>query len=408
MTTSLIIILLYDKWDVQLILSKSSFETEMIAKQEEEFLMHNDTKLFSSYQLGSLQLPNRAVLSPMTRTSAEQTGEATARMASYYSRFAQGGFGLIITEGIYPDHMNSRSYENQPGIADDQQAEEWKLVVEAVHNAGGKIIAQLMHGGALVQHDSFTAVAPSAVQPVGSMLEDHGGSGEFDVPREITTAEIRDVIESFAQAAVRAKQAGFDGVEVHGANGYLLDQFLTDYSNQRTDEYGGKTENRIRLTVEVLQAIRKAVGSEYPVGVRISQGKVNDFHHKWADGEKDAKIIFEQLAAASATYIHTTEYKAFAPAFSDSLSTLAALAKRYSKLPVIANGKLGESEKAEKLLEKNETDLVAIGTSAIVNPDWVYKIKEGRALNTFEHSYLQPIATLREEEYTNGEEKYAY
>lgn len=370
--------------------------------------MHNDTKLFSRYQLGSLQLPNRAVLSPMTRTSAERTGEATTRMASYYSRFAQGGFGLIITEGIYPDHMNSRSYENQPGIADNKQAEAWKPVVEAVHRAGGKIIAQLMHGGALVQHDSFTAVAPSAIRPVGSMLEDHGGSGEFAVPREIIKEEIHNVIESFAQAAVRAKQAGFDGVEVHGANGYLLDQFVTDYTNQRTDEYGGSTANRIRLTVEVLQAIQEAVGSEYTVGVRISQGKVNDFHHKWADGEKDAKIIFEQLAAASPTYIHTTEYKAFAPAFSDSPSTLAELAKRYSKLPVIANGKLGEPKKAEELLEKNATDLVAIGTSAIVNPDWVNKIKEGRTLNTFEHSYLQPIATLREKEYTREEGKYAY
>ncbi|WP_281887437.1 NADH:flavin oxidoreductase [Paenibacillus sp. YYML68] len=360
--------------------------------------MIRDSHLFSQLQLGSLTLSNRAVLSPMTRTSAEPSGQANDRMARYYSRFAKGGFGLIITEGIYPDLVNSRSYENQPGIASDQQAESWRPVIQAVQQEGGKIVAQLMHAGALVQHSGFTPIAPSAVRPVGTMLEDHGGSGEFAVPRAMTLEEIRAVVESFAQAASRAKQIGFDGVEVHAANGYLLDQFLTDYTNHRTDEYGGSTERRIRIVVEVLEAIRAATGPDYVVGVRISQGKVNDFHHKWADRESDAKIIFERLRAASPHYIHTTEYKAFAPAFGEGSPTLAELARRYSGLPVIANGKLGEPEQAEALLEKGEADLIAIGTSALVNPDWVKKVQAGEALNAFDHHFLQPIATLKEEE----------
>ncbi|MCM3762081.1 NADH:flavin oxidoreductase [Alkalihalobacillus oceani] len=356
--------------------------------------------LFSSYQLDSLQLSNRAVLSPMTRTSAEPSGEANERMARYYSRFIKGGFGLVITEGIYPDLNSSQSYTNQPGLATAAQAESWKPVVAAVHEAGGKIIAQLMHAGALVQHQGFTPIAPSAVKPVGTMLEDHGGSGEFALPKEMTHADIRQAVDGFAQAALRAKNAGFDGVEIHGANGYLLDQFLTDYTNKRTDEYGGSTERRIRLMVEVLQAIRLAVGPTYTVGVRISQGKVNDFHHKWNNGEQDAEIIFNHIANAKPSYIHTTEYKAWTQAFSNSASTLAGLAKRYSQLPVIANGKLGDPEQAERILKSGEADLVAIGTDALVNPDWVRKVKDGKPLTPFDHSYLHPAATLREEEYT--------
>ncbi|MCZ8519734.1 MULTISPECIES: NADH:flavin oxidoreductase [Paenibacillus] len=355
--------------------------------------------LFSTFQLGELTLSTRAVLSPMTRTSAEPSGLANARMARYYARFAKGGFGLIITEGIYPEMAASRSYMNQPGIASDEQAESWRPVVEAVHKEGGKIVAQLMHAGALVQHDAFTPLAPSAMKPLGMMLEEHGGSGEFAVPREMTREEIRSAVESFVQAARRAQEIGFDGIEVHAANGYLLDQFITDYTNRRTDEYGGSVEGRIQIIVEVIKAIRAVVGRDYPVGVRISQGKVNDFYHKWAGGEKEAEIIFRNLAAASPSYIHTTEYKAFNPAFSEGGPTLAELAVRHGGgIPVIANGKLGDPERAESLLEKGDADLVAIGTSALVNPDWVNKVREGENLMPFDHSFLHPIATLREHE----------
>lgn len=367
---------------------------------EGTIIMNTYSRLFTPFRLGSLTLPNRIALAPMTRTSAEASGLANDRMVRYYTRFAEGGFGLIITEGTYPDLAHSQAYANQPGIADEQQAASWKPVVEAVHRGGGRIICQLMHAGALMQHNRFVreAVAPSAVKPKGKQLEEHGGSGKFAVPREISREEIDIVVEHFASAALRAKQAGFDGVEVHAANGYLLDQFLTEETNRRQDAYGGSTENRVRLTARVLEAIRQAVGPEFVVGVRISQSKVNDFDHKWRNGEADARIIFDAMAAAKADYIHTTEYKAYLPAFAGGGPTLAALAKTYGGLPVIANGKLGEPERAERMLAEGDADLVAIGTSALVNPDWPRKVKAGLPLAPFDHAFLHPIATIREEE----------
>ena len=362
--------------------------------------MQSYAHLFAPYRLGPLSLPNRIALAPMTRTSAEPSGLANDRMVRYYTRFAEGGFGLLITEGAYPDLAHSQAYENQPGIADEEQAASWRPVVEAVHRAGGRIICQLMHAGALVQYNRFVreAIAPSAVKPKGRQLEEHGGSGEFAVPREMTREEIDAVISGFAAAARRAKQVGFDGVEVHAANGYLLDQFLSEGINLRTDEYGGPAANRVRLTVQVLEAIRHAVGPDFVVGVRISQGKVNDFDHKWRNGLEDARIIFTALAAAKADFIHTTEYKAFRPAIGEDGPTLAALAKTYGGLPVIANGKLGDPERAERLLADGDADLAAIGTSALVNPDWPRKVKTGLPLAPFDHAFLHPIATIRDEE----------
>jgi 2,4-dienoyl-CoA reductase-like NADH-dependent reductase (Old Yellow Enzyme family) len=258
-----------------------------------------------------------------------------------------------------------------------------------------------MHAGALSQANYYTTktVAPSAVKPKGEQMAVYGGSGEYKVPQEMSKESIQEVIERFAAAAVRAREAGFDGVEVHGANGYLLDQFLTDYTNQRSDEYGGSTENRVRLLVEILEAVRRAVGSEFIVGIRISQGKVNDFTHKWAKGEEDAQVIFQRLATANPGYIHTTEYDATKPAFAEDGPTLAFLAKKYANLPVLANGKLGEeSDEAENMLVRGEADLITLGKSALANPDWVKKVTEGIELETFHGDVLQPDASIKDKE----------
>ncbi|MFC4404077.1 NADH:flavin oxidoreductase [Gracilibacillus xinjiangensis] len=357
--------------------------------------------LFSNFKIGSLELSNRSAVSPMTRTSAQHNGLANERMARYYSRFARGGFSLIITEGTYPDLTHGQAYKNQPGIATDEQAAAWKRVVDAVHKEGGKILLQLQHAGALVQYNHYTdySIAPSAVKPKGEKLKDHGGSGEYPLPKEINEKEIETVIESFANAALRAKNVGFDGIEVHGANGYLLDQFHTDYTNLREDEFGGTPENRVRLSVLVLKAIRNKVGNNFVVGIRVSQGKVNDFHHKWKGGAEEAKVIFENLASANPDYIHTTEYRANKPAFGgDQNHTLAYLAKSYGNLPVIANGQLGNPEIAEQMICKGETDLVAIGTSALANHDWPNKVSKGQPLNKFDHRVFDPIAVIRDEE----------
>jgi 2,4-dienoyl-CoA reductase-like NADH-dependent reductase (Old Yellow Enzyme family) len=350
-----------------------------------------------------LSLNNRIAVAPMTRISATEDGRVTEDMIRYYQGFAEGGFGLIITEGVYPDLAYSQGYLHQPGIGDDAQAQSWKPVADAVHGAGAKVIMQLMHAGALSQgnHWKQETVAPSAVQPKGEQLGFYRGQGAYPMPREITGQEIADVIQAFAAGALRAREAGFDGVEIHGANGYLLDQFLTDYTNQRSDRYGGSTENRVRLLVEVVRAVRAAVGEGYVVGIRISQGKVNDYYPKWANGQQDAELIFSSLAAAGVDYIHTTEFDAQAPAFSDANSdgdTLSGYAKRFGKLPVIANGQLGTPEAANAILADGKTDIVALGKSALANRDWPRRAASQGRFDEFDFGLLQPIAHIKESE----------
>jgi len=199
--------------------------------------------------LGAVELANRFAVAPMTRVSATPDGVPTSEMADYYAAFAEGGFGLVITEGIYPDSSYSQGYLNQPGLSTPSQVEGWREITGRVHAAGRRIVAQLMHAGAISQGNPHSAelVGPSAVQPKGEMMPEYGGQGSWPMPRALTAGEIEEVIAGFAAAAVRAYDAGFDGVEIHGANGYLLDQFLTVYTNQRTDTYGGPVANRIRL-----------------------------------------------------------------------------------------------------------------------------------------------------------------
>ncbi|PLT32121.1 NADH:flavin oxidoreductase [Bacillus sp. V5-8f] len=371
-----------------------------------------DTKvLFETITVGKTSLKNRVGVAPMTRTSASPEGLATDQMVSYYTKFARGGFGLIITEGVYPDGKYGQGYLNQPGIINDEQVEAWKKVIDSVQREGGKIFIQLMHAGALSQGNRFNkdTLGPSAVQPKGEQLGIYGGEGAFPMPKEATKEDIADIIEGFASAAVRSKQAGFDGIEIHGANGYILDQFLTDYTNQRTDEYGGSTGNRVRLLVEVSKAVREAVGNEMTVGIRISQGKVNDHHHKWAGKAKDAEVIFGQLGNAGLDFIHVTEYEAWQPAFpegegttaldsafDDNGATLAALAKKYGKLPVIANGYLHDPQRATEIIEKGEADIVTIGRGALANGDWANKVKNNGPLKEFvAEEILSPDAKIK-------------
>lgn len=319
--------------------------------------------LFSEVKVGNVTIDNRIGLAPMTRTSATEQGLATEEMAQYYANFARGGFGLIFTEGTYTDSLYSQGYLNQPGIAAKEQADSWKKVVEAVHEEGSKIFIQLMHAGALSQGNRFKegTKGPSVVEPKGEQLAFYGGQGKFQTPEEMTKTDIEQVIEGFVASAKNAKEAGFDGVEIHGANGYVLDQFLTDYTNQRTDEYGGPTENRLRLTIQVVDAVREAVGTEFPVGIRISQAKVNDASHKWAGGEADAEIIFSGLQNAGMDFIHIAEPQAAAPAFGEAGPTLIELAKKYGNTTIIANGTAGEPEVAESLLKEGKADMVTIG-----------------------------------------------
>lgn len=353
--------------------------------------------LFSKTSLGPVQLRNRFAVAPMTRTSATDTGLATPQMQQYYSRFAAGLFGLVITEGTYIDLAHSQGYSNQPGIATREHAHAWSEVVQRVHAGGARIFLQLMHAGALSQYNPYRqeSVAPSAVQPLGKQLEIYGGVGPYRIPRELREAEIEEIIAAFAAAAQRAQVAGFDGVEVHGANGYLIDQFLTTYTNRRADAYGTAVSGRIRLAAEIVGAVRRAVGSSIAVGIRLSQSKVNDYAYQWRGGEADAAIIFAEVAGAGADFIHVTARQAWQPACAGCLP-VAALAHRYSRLPVIANGALHEPGRAEEAIASHSA-VVSLGRAALANPDLPARLAHGRAPEEFDASMLQPLANLANE-----------
>jgi 2,4-dienoyl-CoA reductase-like NADH-dependent reductase (Old Yellow Enzyme family) len=364
--------------------------------------LHNgatDDALFAPVKIGGVALANRAALSPMTRISATEDGSVTDRNARYYAGFARGDFGLIITEGIYPDTEYSQGYVNQPGLATTAQEQSWRPVVEAVHAEGSAIFAQLMHAGAQSQGNRFRrgTVGPSAVAPRGQQLAFYRGEGPYPTPKPLDTAEIADIRRGFVAAARRAVSAGFDGVELHGANGYLLDQFLTDYLNQRDDEYGGGTENRVRLAGEICDEVLQAVGSEIAVGIRISQSKVSDADYRWARGAEDAAIIFGTLARTGVHYLHTTEYQATAPAFATGNATLAELAKRYSGLPVIANGKLEAPRTARSLLDSGTADIIAIGKAALAQRDWPQRARDGRDISADPRpEVFSPLADIKD------------
>ncbi|UPW00711.1 NADH:flavin oxidoreductase [Halorussus gelatinilyticus] len=356
--------------------------------------------LFDAFDLDGVHLDNRVGLAPMTRTSATADGRATEQMKRYYVKFARGGFSFLVTEGTYPDEAYSQGYDDQPGLANESHVEAWREVTDAVHDEGAPIFAQLMHAGALSQGNRYVeeSVGPSAVEPKGEQLELYGGSGEFAAPKEMTKAEMDEAREGFVEAARRADEAGFDGVEIHGANGYLLDQFLTEYTNERDDEYGGSVENRVRYHTEVVEAVQDAVPEEFVVGVRISQSKVNDPDYRWSGGEDDAEVVFGALDEAGADFLHVTEEDITTPAF-DSGPTLAELADEYATVPVIANGGLGDPEAATRAVESHGADLVAQATSALANPDWPNRVAEGRAPDEFDFGeILQPDATIGDAE----------
>ncbi|MDU8501347.1 NADH:flavin oxidoreductase [Pseudomonas syringae] len=352
------------------------------------------------FDMGHLKLKNRFALAPMTRVSATEQGSATDIMARYYERFAKGGFGLIITEGNYTDRRFSQGYPFQPGITDDEQALAWLAATDAVHRHGSAMIAQIMHAGALSQANRFVneSAGPSAIRPKGEQMGFYYGEGRYRTPRAMSDKDIAEAIDGFARATQLALgTAGFDGVEIHGANGYLLDQFLTDYSNQRTDQWGGDVEQRLRLTLDVIAEVKKVAG-QAPVGVRLSQGKVNDFQHKWAGGERDAEIIFGALADAGVDYIHVTEHEAWQPAFAQGEASLAKLARRYAPtVTLIANGGLHDPEKAEQVLREG-ADIIAVGKGALANPDLPRLLLEGRAARDFDPAILGPIANIKDRE----------
>lgn len=358
-----------------------------------------DKHLFQSGTLNRLALKNRIMVAPMTRISATVDGVPGDRMKHYYERFARGGFGTIITEGLYIDEAWSQTYAFQAGLVNNPQVAGWRAITEGVHQHGGRIIAQLMHAGAISQGNIYRndTLAPSVVQPRGEQLGFYHGHGDYALPGEMSEDQIQAVIQSFAETAARAiGVAGFDGIEIHGANGYLLDQFFTDYTNQRCDRWGGDIAARLSLTLAVIRAVRQRIGHDVTLGVRISQGKVNDFHHKWQEGEAGAKQVFSLLAESGIDYLHLTEYDALQPAFPGNTLSLVQIAREVApSLTIVANGSLSDSGSASQALEQG-ADYVALGKSALANPDWPMRIRDAAPMREFDKNLLAPSADVKD------------
>ena len=334
------------------------------------------TKLFTPVTLGKLQLKNRIVMAPLTRCRA--TGNVPNElMENYYRQRASAG--LIITEGTSPS-ANGLGYARQPGLFSDAQVQGWKRVTGGVHQAGGRIFVQLMHDGR-VSHPAnmqpgSRILAPSALAAPGEMWTDSEGMQPYPVPNEMTEADIAQAIAEYASGCKHAMEAGFDGVELHGANGYLIDQFLNTATNQRTDRWGGSVENRIRFAVEVAKASAAAIGAEH-IGMRISPYGV--FNGTAADDEMDA--MYERLMLAlndiGLAYIHIVDHSAMgAPEVSPALK--AKIRATFKGRYIMSGGY--DLVRANADLDAGHGDLVAFGRPFISNPDLVEKLRSERPL----------------------------
>ena len=343
--------------------------------------MSQNSVLFTPFKVGALTLPNRLVMAPMTRSRANNPGNVPDdSTVEYYVQRASAG--LIITEGSQISQQGV-GYIYTPGIFTPDQVDGWKKVTDAVHAAGGRIFIQLWHVGRISHpffQDGELPVAPSAVQPTDVKAFTANGPEEIPTPRTLETAEVKAVVEDFRNAAQNAKDAGFDGVEIHGANGYLVDQFIQSGTNQRTDEYGGSVENRARFALEVVQAAADVLGADR-VGIRLSptgnMGGINDENRK-----ATFSYVVEQLNKFGLAYLHVIEALPGHPmAAKNGQEPVAPTLRQIFTGPFILNGGYTQ-ETAERALNNHEADLIAIGVPFIANPDLVERYQQGAALNT--------------------------
>jgi N-ethylmaleimide reductase len=330
------------------------------------------TDIFSGYRLGDLNLSNRIVMAPMTRNRATADGVPTPSMATYYA--PRAGAGLIVTEGTQPSAVG-QGYPHTPGLHTDEQVEGWRAVADAVHAEGGVIFAQLMHAGR-ISHPKVigtTPVAPSAIRPAGEVFTGEG-TDPFETPRALETDELPAVVEEFVDASRRAVAAGLDGVELHAANGYLLQQFLADGSNQRTDAYGGTPENRARFVVEVTQAVVAAIGADR-VGVRVSPNV--DFNdNAESEAAETYAALLDGLKPLGLAYLHVIDG-------ADAEGVGRALREGFQGTVIVNTGFGGPSDldTAERTVDTSGGDLFSIGRAFIANPDLVDRLKSSAPLN---------------------------
>ena len=346
--------------------------------------------LFKPFTLGNLELSNRIVMAPMTRNFSPK-GVPNQGVVDYYRRRAESGVGLIITEGTVVDHAAANGYPNVPYFHGEESLAGWKKVVDAVHAAGGKIAPQLWHVG---------NVRRLGTDPDG----DVPGYGPMEKVKDgkvlvkgMTQQDIDDVVAAFAKAAKDAKDVGFDAIELHGAHGYLIDQFFWEGTNQREDQYGGSMENRGRFAVEIIKAVRAAVGADYPIIFRFSQWKQQDYTARLAPTPELLEQFLAPLADAGVDIFHCSQRRFWEPEFESSELNLAGWTRKITGKPCITVGSVGldgeflqfmvntdkvaQTANIDGLLERleaDEFDLVAVGRALLVDPQWADKVREGR------------------------------
>ena len=350
--------------------------------------------LFSAIKLGPLTLRNRIAMAPLTRQMADADGTPNEEMAAYYARRARGGLGLIITEGTYEqDGFQSRAYLSQPGITNDRHQAGWAKVFDAVHAHGAKIIVQLMHGGRVCDPrvlNGQPGVSASATQSQGwslytdsdyeKTIRNIDGPWEkvtFPPARALTVEEIHAVADGFAAGAKRAVDAGADGVEIHGANGYLLWQFITPKTNLRSDAFGGSPENNIRFATLVGEKVRAAIGPDKLLTLRLSQDGVDDFVGAWPGGVIYAEAIGKALKGSAYDALHWSSFNYLDNRDPNDITPMPTVLRRASGLPVITNGGIADGPSAEAALTSGATDVVAVGRPILAHPDWAYIVRSG-------------------------------
>lgn len=340
------------------------------------------SQLFSPATLGTLTLQNHMVMAPLTRNRA--TGNTpNDLMLEYYVQRASAG--LIITDGTSPS-VNGLGYPRMPGIFSAEQIAGWKKITDAVHAKGGKMFMQFMHCGRIAHPLNLPAgarvLAPSAIAAAGDIYTDAEGVKQNAMPQEMTAADIKATIEEYAQAAKNAVAAGLDGIELHGANGYLLEQFIRPSSNQRSDGYGGSIENRARFVLEVTDAVIKAIGKDR-VGIRLSPYGVFNDMSLYDAMEADYTWLAQQLNARGLAYIHLVDHSPMgAPKVPDSIKEMF---RSVFKGKLILSGGY-DAKRAESDLAAGKCDLVAVGRAFLANPDLVARWKSGAAENAVDMS----------------------
>lgn len=344
--------------------------------------------LLQPTRIGSLNLQTRTAMAPMTRCFAnDKTGVVGPDVVKYYRKRAADGIGLIITEGIVISPQG-KGNPGVPGLYTKEQVDSWKAVTEAVHEEGGTIIAQIWHVGRLTHSELTGGLPPQSASAIRAEGYVPRFRKPYEIPQEMTKDDIQKGISQYAQAAKNAIEAGFDGVEIHGAHGYLIDQFNTDLTNRRSDEYGGNLAQRLTFMKEVLKAVIDAVGADRTL-IRFSAHKVDNPMYMWEEPETALRTFLDAFREAGATMIHPS-VKNFKQSVADG-TTMYQLIRKHWEGVIVGVGDL-DAETAEQALAENTIDVAAFGRPLIANPDFLHRIRTGQPL--VDYNPEQHLTTL--------------